>query len=47
MGKLTFVISDETETQFRQIIAKQGEYKHGTMGKAVEEAIKEWIQKHA
>ncbi len=46
MGKLTVIVNDELETQFRVAIAKQGG-KRGALTKALEEAMKLWLQQHS
>ena len=44
MGVVTISINDETERRFREAVrARLGERK-GTLGKAVEEALSEWIE---
>lgn len=44
MGRLQIVISDETEKKLRKVVAKYG-YKKGDISRAVEEALKKWLEK--
>ena len=43
--KLNLVISIELEQQFRETIFKKYGMKRGNITKAIEEAIKDWIEK--
>lgn len=45
MGKINLVVSDELETQFRKAIFNKYGMKRGNIQKAIEDAIKDWIQK--
>lgn len=45
MGKINLVVSDELEKQFRNAVFNKYGMKRGNIQKAVEEALKEWIQK--
>jgi hypothetical protein len=46
MGKLTFVISGNLEERFRKTVSNKMGFKHGNMGKALEEAINDWVVKN-
>ncbi len=41
------VIDDELERKFRKMVAVKYGLKKGALSKAVEEAIKLWIEKHS
>ncbi len=43
MGKLTVLVSDEVETEFRELVAKRYGLRRGALSIAVEEALKWWI----
>jgi len=43
MGKLNLVISDDLDEKFRQGVAKELGMKKGNLTKAVEEALKLWL----
>jgi len=43
--KLNLVVSVELEKEFREAIFKKYGMKRGNITKAIEEAIKEWIEK--
>jgi hypothetical protein len=43
MGKMNVVISDETETRFREAVAYHKGMKKGNISKALEEAINLWL----
>ena len=43
--KINLTIDPELEKGFREAISKKYGYKKGNMQKAIEEAIKDWIQK--
>jgi metal-responsive CopG/Arc/MetJ family transcriptional regulator len=45
MAKINLIISDKLEKEFREAIFKKYGMKRGNLSKAVEEAIKEWIEK--
>jgi hypothetical protein len=47
MGKINLIISDKLEKEFREAISKKYGYKKGNMRLAIEEAIKEWIEKQS
>jgi hypothetical protein len=44
MGKLTLVLDDDLENQFREAIFKAMGMRRGNMQLAIEEAIKSWIK---
>lgn len=44
MGRIDVVISEETEEEFRQEVAKELGMKKGNISIATEEAIKMWIK---
>lgn len=44
MGRIDVVLSEESELEFRQEIAKELGMKKGNISIAIEEAIKLWIQ---
>jgi len=46
MGKINITISDKLEKEFRETISKRYGYKKGNLQLAIEEAIKDWIQKN-
>ena len=45
MGKMTIDISDELDKQFREAIFNRFGMKRGNLTIAIEEAIKDWINK--
>lgn len=45
MGRLQVVLSDDTEERLRKRAAEKFGLKKGTMSKAIEEAITEWLKK--
>lgn len=45
MGKINLCLSDELEKQFREAVFRKYGLKRGNIQKAIEEALKEWIQK--
>jgi hypothetical protein len=45
MGRLVLVISDELEQKFREEVYRRYGMKKGNLTRAVEEAIKDWINK--
>ncbi len=47
MGKISLVVSDELETEFRNAVFKKFGMKRGNMTKATEEALRDWIRKMA
>ena len=47
MGRLLVVIDDEVEKAFRNMVAKIYGFKKGALSKAVEEAIRLWLEKHS
>lgn len=44
MGKMNVVISNELETRFREAVAHYKGMKKGNISKALEEAIKMWLE---
>ncbi|GAF78155.1 unnamed protein product [marine sediment metagenome] len=46
MGKITIQLDEETEIEFRQIIAKLYKGKRGGLSFAGREAIKEWVRQY-
>ncbi len=46
MGRMLVVIDDDLESEFRRIVAMKYGLKKGALSKAVEEALKLWIEKH-
>jgi hypothetical protein len=44
MGKITFVMPDDIEEKFRQVVGKPG-YHKGALGSALTEGAKMWIKK--
>lgn len=47
MGKLNLTIEDGTEGKFREAAFKKFGYRKGSLQKAVEEALNEWIQRNS
>jgi len=45
MGKLTVLIDDEVEKEFRHLVLDKYSAKKGGISRAVEEALKLWIEK--
>ena len=45
MGRLNVQISDDFEQQFRAEVSKRLGFKKGNLQIAVEEALKDWMQK--
>jgi predicted transcriptional regulator len=46
MGQVNLKIDDELEKEFRRVAAKRFEAKKGFLKKAIEEAIKDWVDKN-
>lgn len=46
MGKINIILSDEIEKKFRQAVFKVKGMKKGNISEAIEDAIKEWMEKH-
>ena len=46
MGQVNLKIGDELEREFRRIAAERFEAKKGFLKKAIEEAIKDWVNKN-
>lgn len=46
MGKINIVLSDEFEQRFRETVFKVKGMKKGNISEAIEDAIKEWMEKH-
>lgn len=46
MGKLNLTVEDGVERRFREAAFKKFGYKKGSLQKAVEEALNEWIQRN-
>jgi hypothetical protein len=46
MGQINLKIDDLLEKEFRQVAAEKFEAKKGFLKKAVEEAIKDWVNKN-
>jgi len=46
MGQVNLQIDDELEKEFRRIAVEKFEAKKGFLKKAIEEAIKDWINKN-
>jgi len=46
MGKINLDIDDNLEKELRRIAVKKFEARKGFLKKAVEEAIRDWIQKN-
>jgi len=44
MGKLTLVLNDDLEKEFREAIFRSLGMKRGNMQLAIEEAIKAWVK---
>jgi tryptophan synthase beta subunit len=47
MGKINLDIDDDLEREFRKIAVEKFEAKKGFLKKAIEEAIRDWIQKNS
>jgi len=47
MGQINLKIDDNLEKEFRRVAAEKFEAKKGFLKKAVEEAIRDWIQKNS
>jgi Arc/MetJ-type ribon-helix-helix transcriptional regulator len=45
MGKMNIVLTDKLEEDFRRAIADTKGLRKGNISEAIEEAIKEWIEK--
>jgi hypothetical protein len=45
MGKINLVLADKLEKEFREAVFNRYGMKRGNIQKAVEEALKEWIEK--
>jgi len=45
MGKITAIIPDDLEKKLRILIAKKWSKTKGQLSKAIEEAVKLWIEK--
>jgi hypothetical protein len=46
MGQVNLKIDDELEKNFRRVAAERFEAKKGFLKKAIEEAIRDWINKN-
>lgn len=46
MGQLNVSIPDDLERRFRELAAKKFGFKKGALSKAVEEAIRDWVEKN-
>lgn len=46
MGKINIIISDKLEKEFREAVFQKYGLKRGNIKIAIEEAIKDWIQKN-
>lgn len=47
MGKISLIVSDKVEIDFRNTVFKKFGMKRGNMTKAAEEALKDWIKNNA
>lgn len=47
MGKMYVVLSDDLEKQFREVVFNRFGMKKGNLTIAIEEAIKDWINKES
>jgi hypothetical protein len=47
MGQINLNVDDKLEKEFRRIAAERFEARKGFLKKAVEEAIRDWIQKNS
>ncbi|WP_218778004.1 hypothetical protein [Thermococcus litoralis] len=45
VGKMTIVIDDDLEEEFRRLVALKYGTRKGVLGAAISEAIKTWIRK--
>lgn len=45
MGRITFVMDDEVEKEFRELIARKYGNRKGAVGSALNEAVIMWIAK--
>ena len=45
MGKMSLILPDKLEKQFREAVFKRYGMKRGNLTKAIEEAIRDWIAK--
>lgn len=45
MGKINLIVNDKLEEKFRQLAFQKFGYRRGSLQRAVEEAITEWVQK--
>ncbi len=46
MGQVNLQIDDKLEKEFRRVAAERFEAKKGFLKKAIEEAVKDWINKN-
>ena len=46
MGQLNVSIPDDLERRFRELAAKKFGFKKGALSRAVEEAIRDWVEKN-
>ncbi len=46
MGQVNLQIGDELEKEFRRVAAERFEAKKGFLKKAIEEAIRDWVNKN-
>lgn len=44
MGRIDIILPDQLENEFRQEVAKRLGMRRGNLTKAVQDAIKQWIQ---
>jgi len=47
MGQINLKIEDELEKEFRKVAAQKFEARKGFLKKAIEEAIRDWINKNS
>jgi hypothetical protein len=45
MGKINLIIPDKLEEEFRNTVFKKYGLKRGNISKAIEEAIRDWVEK--
>ena len=47
MGRITLTLDDALDKRLRRVVSESLGFKKGNLQVAVEEALEEWIKKHA